>query len=450
MKKHFIYLGLVISALSHAMEPSSEGVYLEKSVISTLGYEQSLQNTTKNIQIITKEEISEKNFKDITEVLESSPLITITRNSVGESIQMRGSGLNSKATVQVLVDGAAINPVDINHGTLPLNSVSVSSIEKIEILPGGNGVLYGDGFTGGLVNIITKSSVDKTGGYVGFRYGSDNERRFETGTSVKVNDNLAFIIDYSKEDNDTNRDYENTKNEHFNLTTLLKLSEDDKLKLQYTYYNKKSKTAELLTKAELDANASQSGVDFNGSELGQKYSALEGSTDQLDRSNLTRNEFSMNYDKNINSKLSLNLNMSYQENKNDVKTKESTYANFGTMIDYREYYADNIGTFTDEKFKINPSVKYEYGNDSYLILGYDYKLQKSKRDFENFMDMYKVYNLDSEKESHGIYAFNKTSIDKLQFLQGVRREWTKFDTTKNSHYYHRVTPGFINGGYVDS
>ncbi|MGL4864644.1 MAG: TonB-dependent receptor [Cetobacterium sp.] len=450
MKKHFIYLGLVISALSHAMEPSSEGVYLEKSVISTLGYEQSLQNTTKNIQIITKEEISEKNFKDITEVLESSPLITITRNSVGESIQMRGSGLNSKATVQVLVDGAAINPVDINHGTLPLNSVSVSSIEKIEILPGGNGVLYGDGFTGGLVNIITKSSVDKTGGYVGFRYGSDNERRFETGTSVKVNDNLAFIIDYSKEDNDTNRDYENTKNEHFNLTSLLKLSEDDKLKLQYTYYNKKSKTAELLTKAELDANASQSGVDFNGSELGQKYSALEGSTDQLDRSNLTRNEFSMNYDKNINSKLSLNLNMSYQENKNDVKTKESTYANFGTMIDYREYYANNIGTFTDEKFKINPSVKYEYGNDSYLILGYDYKLQKSKRDFENFMDMYKVYNLDSEKESHGIYAFNKTSIDKLQFLQGVRREWTKFDTTKNSHYYHRVTPGFINGGYVDS
>ncbi|MGL4971187.1 MAG: TonB-dependent receptor, partial [Cetobacterium sp.] len=280
MKKHFIYFGLVISALSHAMEPGGEGVYLEKSVISTVGYEQSLQNTTKNIQIITKEEISEKNFKDVTEVLESSPLITITRNSVGESIQMRGSGLNSKATVQILVNGAGINPVDINHGTLPLNSISVSSIEKIEILPGGNGVLYGDGFTGGLVNIITKSSVDKTGGYVGFRYGSDNERRFETGTSVKVNDKLAFIIDYSKEDNDSNRDYENTKNEYFNLTTLLKLSDDDKLKLQYSYYNKKSKTAELLTKAELDADSSKSGIDFSGSELGS--SALKGSTDQLD------------------------------------------------------------------------------------------------------------------------------------------------------------------------
>ncbi|MGL5903574.1 MAG: TonB-dependent receptor plug domain-containing protein, partial [Cetobacterium sp.] len=345
---------------------------------------------------------------------------------------------------QVLVDGAAINPVDINHGTLPLNSVSVSSIEKIEILPGGNGVLYGDGFTGGLVNIITKSSVDKTGGYVGFRYGSDNERRFETGTSVKVNDSLAFIIDYSKEDNDTNRDYENTKNEHFNLTTLLKLSEDDKLKLQYTYYNKKSKTAELLTKAELDADASQSGVDFTGTELKKGwFNVTEGLEDQLDQSDLKRNEFAMNYDKTINSKVSLNLNMSYQENKNDVHTKEVSYFGLPNLSSsHSQYYADNIGTFTDEKFKINPSVKYEYGNDSYLILGYDYKLQKSSRDFENFMEMYKVYNLDSEKESHGVYAFNKTSVDKLQFLQGARREWTSFDTTKTTHYYHQVVPGF--------
>ncbi|MGL5427424.1 MAG: TonB-dependent receptor, partial [Cetobacterium sp.] len=120
------------------------------------------------------------------------------------------------------------------------------------------------------------------------------------------------------------------------------------------------------------------------------------------------------------------------------------------MIDYREYYADNIGTFTDEKFKINPSVKYEYGSNNYLILGYDYKLQKSSRDFENFMDMYKVYDLQSEKESHGIYAFNKYTIDKLQFLGGVRREWTKYDTVKTTHYYHRVKPGFLNNGYVDS
>ena len=67
------------------------------------------------------------------------------------------------------------------------------------------------------------------------------------------------------------------------------------------------------------------------------------------------------------------------------------------------YYADYIGTFTEEKFKINPSLKYSYGDNSYFILGYDYKMQKSQRDFDNFLDMYKVYNLDSKKRATGIY-----------------------------------------------
>ena len=457
MNKYFISLGILISTLTHSMEMEEKGVFLEKSVISSVGYEESLQNTPKNIQVITKEEIAEKNFKNLTDTLNSSPLITITRNSVGESIQMRGSGINSKATVQVLVDGTSINPIDINHGTLPLDSVSLASIERIEILPGGNGVLYGDGFTGGLVNIITKSSVNKTGGYLGYRYGSENENIFDVGTSLKVNEYVSFILNYSKENSHTNRDEEKINSEHVDFTTLLNLTENDRLKLQYSYYNKKNKTANLLTKKQLDSDSSQSGVDFDGSYLksnpNNNCGLLEGTGDILDKSNLRRDEFSFNYTKNFNNNLEFNLNGSYQKNSNDVTSKEATYANFGSIkkpFEYKNYYADNIGTFTDEKFKINPSLKYNYMNNSYLILGYDYKLQKSDRDFDNFMDMYKVYNLSSEKKSNGIYVFNKTSIDRFEFLQGYRREWTKYDTKKNSHYYHKVKPIFLNGGYVDT
>ncbi|WP_432204333.1 TonB-dependent receptor [Cetobacterium somerae] len=457
MNKYFISLGILISVLSYSMDMEENGVVLEQSIISSIGYEESMQNTPKNIQIITKEDISEKNFKNITEALNSSSLVTITKNSVGESIQMRGSGINSKATVQVLVDGTSINPIDINHGTLPLNSIVLASVERIEILPGGNGVLYGDGFTGGLINIITKSSVDKTGGYLGYRYGSQNENIFDLGTSFKVNDYLSFILNYSKENSHTNQDDEKINSEHVDFTTLLNLTRNDKLKLQYSYYNNKNKTANLLTKDQVNSNSSQSGVDYDGSYLannsGNKYSILDGTGDILDKSHLRRDEFSFNYNKIFNNKFEFNLNGSYQKNMNDVTSKEATYANFGSMIkplEYKNYYADNIGTFTDEKFKINPSLKYSYMNNSYFILGYDYKEQKSKRNFDNFMDMYKVYNLSSKKESNGIYIFNKTSIDNFEFLQGYRKEWTKYNTTKNSHYYHKVKPIFIDGGYVDT
>ena len=77
-----------------------------------------------------------------------------------------------------------------------------------------------------------------------------------------------------------------------------------------------------------------------------------------DKSNLRRDEFSFSYDKKINDQFEFNLKGSYQKNTNDVKTKEATYANFGTTINYRNYYAENFGTFTDKNFKINQSLKY--------------------------------------------------------------------------------------------
>lgn len=142
--KRTLLLAFIISAATYA-ENIAE-VTLGKTYVESInGFEENLQNTPKNVQVITQNEIEEKNYKNVYEILENSPLITIKNDAIGQSIEMRGSGLNSKGTVQVMVDGMSLNPIDINHGVLPLNSIPVSNIEKIEILPGGNGVLFGDG-----------------------------------------------------------------------------------------------------------------------------------------------------------------------------------------------------------------------------------------------------------------------------------------------------------------
>lgn len=185
---------------------------------------------------------------------------------------------------------------------------------------------------------------------------------------------------------------------------------------------------------------------------------LDNSYDILSKSEIKRDDISANYKRKLTDNLDFNLTASWQKTTNDINQKElnvlsfaesplsvNGYPDLANMNNqYKSYYADYTGTFTEEKFKINPSLKYNYGEKSYFILGYDYKLQKSQRDFDNFLDMYKVYNLDSEKESHGAYIFNKTAVGQFEFMQGVRREWTYFDTTKNSHYYHRVKPYITN------
>ena len=459
--KKILLAAFIVSAAAYA-ENTAEVTLNKTYVKSTNGFEESLQNTPKNIQVITQSEIEEKNYKDVYEILENSPLITIKNDAIGQSIEMRGSGLNSKGTVQVMVDGMSLNPIDINHGTLPLNSIPVSNIEKIEILPGGNGVLFGDGANGGVVNIITKDSVEKSESYVGARYGSNNEKIFKAGTAAKINDRFSVLVNYQGEDSKTNRDDETNKNYNVDATGLIKIDDKSNLSIRYAHYEKETETADLLTRDEWKADNNQSGVDKTGSQLPESGMAniagnsmpvggkLDNSYDILSKSEIKRDDISANYKRELTDNLDFNLTASWQKTTNDIKQREmNVIADKYIFNKYYSYYADYIGTFTEEKFKINPSLKYNYGEKSYFILGYDYKLQKSQRDFDNFLDMYKVYNLDSEKESHGAYIFNKTAVGQFEFMQGVRREWTYFDTTKNSHYYHRVTPTFVNNGYVD-
>lgn len=452
MKKKLAFI-FILNALMVLAE--NQNINLGQTIIkSNIGFDETLQSTPKNIQVITSEEIAEKNYKNVTEILEKSPLVTIKNDAMGQTIEMRGSGLNSKGTVQVMIDGMAINPVDINHGTLPLNSIPVSNIDKVEILPGGNGVLFGDGATGGVVNIITKAGIDKTESYIGARYGSNSERIFKAGTATKINDDFSVLINYQNENSKTNRSGERDKNYNIDVTALAKFDEKSDFSLRYGHYERELSTADLLTRDEWKSDSRQSGVDFDGSQLNNFLPG--GSGDILDKSKIKRDDISLNYRRELSNKLDFNLTTNWQKTTNDIHQREENMIYSDSLKGLYNYYANWIGTFTEEKFKINPSLKYKYNDNSYLIVGYDYKLQKSKRDFDNYMDMYKVYNLDSEKESHGAYIFNKTTIGQFEFMQGYRREWTEFDTTKTTHYYHKVMPGTVNipgkitNGHVDT
>lgn len=443
MKKRLAILSLLIAATSYASEEffyEEEGtgaVKLQESVISGVGYETTLRNTPKNVQIITSREIEEKNYQDVTEILRDSPLVTIREDAFGPIIEMRGSGNNSKATVQVLVDGVNINPVDINHGTLPLNSVPASGIEKIEILPGGSGVLYGDGASGGVVNIITKAAASAEPTiYAGARYGSNANKQWEAGAGSRIGENLLLQVNYAGTDRQGNRDDEEYERQYVDVSAKYDITDRDRFTFKYAHTSEDRRSADLLTRSQLDEDRRQSGIDFDG-----EKSILDGNGDMADRSELTRNEFMATYEKDITDDLTFNLKSSYQKTENDSHTRDLTTGwteDMGSFNQGGDYYADTIGTFTDEKYKISPNLKYDYAENSYFIVGYDYTLQKSMRDFDNFNDMYKVYELDTEKESHAGYIFNKTAVGNFEFMQGFRREWTYFDFEKKTHYQHTV------------
>lgn len=70
------------------------------------------------------------------------------------ALDLRGFGSNSAQNLVILVDGVRLNENELSNAVL--SSIPVDTVERIEIQRGGSSVLYGEGATGGVINIITR------------------------------------------------------------------------------------------------------------------------------------------------------------------------------------------------------------------------------------------------------------------------------------------------------
>jgi iron complex outermembrane receptor protein len=73
------------------------------------------------------------------------------------SLDLRGFGTNSSQNMVVVLDGVRLSENELSGAVL--STIPIDNVERIEITRGGSSVLYGDGATGGVINIITKRPV---------------------------------------------------------------------------------------------------------------------------------------------------------------------------------------------------------------------------------------------------------------------------------------------------
>jgi iron complex outermembrane receptor protein len=110
-----------------------------------------------NVTVITHEDIARSPARSLPELLMEQAGIH-GRNSTGTpdwSIDMRGFGMTGNQNTLVLLDGQRLN--DIDQSTVKWSAIPVGAIERIEIMRNSGAVLYGDGASGGTINIITRA-----------------------------------------------------------------------------------------------------------------------------------------------------------------------------------------------------------------------------------------------------------------------------------------------------
>jgi iron complex outermembrane recepter protein len=163
---------------------------LNEVVVTADKIETKLQTTPMAISVLSAKELQAYRVWSITDLTALAPsLFTVEHgNSTSANFfNIRGTlGYTNEQAVATYVDGV----YQFEFFSAPLN---FNNIERIEILRGPQGTLYGRNAFGGVVNIVTKKPSNTTSGFASIDFGNYGQQRYSAGLNIPIiKDKLFF------------------------------------------------------------------------------------------------------------------------------------------------------------------------------------------------------------------------------------------------------------------
>ena len=455
MKKYLMGLSILIFCASAYGEVIDLG---EKNIYSETGFEKNLRNSTTSPFIITSKDIETKGYTSVSEVLDSVPGVNI-QEGLHPAVDVRGQGYQkAKATVQLLVDGVPANMLDTSHMNVPIDVVNINEIERIEVIPGGGAVLYGSGTSGGVINIITKKykGNNNVRGGVGYQVGSFANNKFDVSAGTSVG-NFDFDVNYSKNRKHGYRDYDFTNSDYFSGRINYNINKTSNIAFKYSGYRDKYTYPNYLDQKELDENRRQSGL-----------------TKEKDEKNkIKKDEFTLTYNTKIGDKNDLNILGFYQKTDIPSESIEDYTSEYKGMLagqaaglrkalrnprlparartamqnrlnallaelgSTNSVDLKSFSQFKDTKKAIKIKDKFTYDNaGSNVIVGLGYTdndmLRVSKMELVGKRVMADT-KIDLSKKTFEVFALNTYKISRVELIQGLRFENSKYDGTRKNN-----------------
>ena len=150
-----------MSAHTSAAEPTDSAAALPLITVSASRFDESLGQALPQTTLITHTEIEKSGLTDVSQILQKLGNVPTRINLTGAqdlSIDLRGYGATSDNNVVILLDGVRLS--EIEQATARVSMIPVETIDHIEIIRGGSSVLYGEGATSGVINIVSRKRLD--------------------------------------------------------------------------------------------------------------------------------------------------------------------------------------------------------------------------------------------------------------------------------------------------
>ena len=166
---------------------------------------QDLNSTPAKIIIITKEQIEQRGYRGLDELLNDLPGIQILNHADSGIMNQVGiRGIMGNNYFKILQDGIEINQT---NGEIMSTSMQypLFGVERVEILYGATSVIYGADAISGIINLISST---KPNGQAGIWAGERGYKYLYATQSLKLNDGLFSYKAHFHTDQDYNFDKE--------------------------------------------------------------------------------------------------------------------------------------------------------------------------------------------------------------------------------------------------
>src|ERR1700733_12351638 len=143
-------------------------------VTSVSKKDQALSKAGAAVFVITQEDIRRSGMLNIPDLLRMVPGVDVARlDSNAWAISIRGFNDRYSNKVLVLIDGRSVYSENFSGVFWDQQNVPLEDIDRIEVIRGPGGTVWGANAVNGVINIITKSSRDTRGGLITTETGSE-------------------------------------------------------------------------------------------------------------------------------------------------------------------------------------------------------------------------------------------------------------------------------------
>lgn len=190
---------LVLSVAAPALAQETSTEQTENRVLGTVQVtaerrEASQQDVPITMTTVSESMLSEGDYMTTADLADQVPGLQIKSSfsASNPTIFIRGVGINDFNPANSGAIGVMVDDLFYNSTTGQL--FQLFDLERVEVLKGPQGTLYGRNTTGGVLSLHTKEPGFEPGGYVSATYGRFNQLDFEGAVDIPLSDKFAMRL----------------------------------------------------------------------------------------------------------------------------------------------------------------------------------------------------------------------------------------------------------------